>query len=37
MLTKYYLGVQINENEVGRVWGMYGGEEEYMQRFGGKT
>jgi hypothetical protein len=32
-----YLGDQIKKNEMGRVCGMYGGEEMCMQGFGGET
>ena len=36
-LTKYYSDDQIKKNEMGRARGMYGGEERYIQGFGGKT
>jgi len=34
MLTKYYSGDQIKENETGETCGTYEGEEEYVQGFG---
>jgi hypothetical protein len=36
-LTKFYSCGQIKKNEVGEACSMYGGEEMYMQDFGGKT
>jgi hypothetical protein len=35
--TKYYLGDQIEKNEMGRACSAYGGKETRIQGFGGKT
>jgi len=35
--TKYYLGDEIEKNEMGRVSGMYEGQEMCMEGFGGET
>jgi len=34
---KYYLGVQIEKNEIGGACSTYGGEEKCIQDVGGKT
>jgi hypothetical protein len=36
-LTKYYLGDQIEKNEMGGARSMYGGQERCIQSFGGET
>jgi hypothetical protein len=36
LLAKYHLCDKINEDEMGEACGMYSGEEEYIQHFGGK-
>ena len=36
-LTKYYLGYQIDKNEIGGGCSMDGGEERCTQSFGGET
>jgi hypothetical protein len=35
LLTKCYLGDKIKKNELGRACSMYGGEERYIEGFGG--
>lgn len=35
LLTKYYLGDQIQNSELGRACGIYEGEERYIEGFGG--
>ena len=37
LLTKYYLGDQIKENEMGRICGIYRRPEKCIQGFGGVT
>jgi hypothetical protein len=36
-LTKYYLGDQIEKNEMGGAYSTYGGHERCIQGFGGET
>ena len=35
--TKYYSGDKIKKNKRGEAFGMYEGEERYIQSFGGET
>ena len=37
LLTKYYLGDQIEKNEMGGACSTYGGEDRCIQNFGGET
>jgi hypothetical protein len=37
LLTKYHSCDQVKKTEMGRTCGMYGGEEKYIQSFGGET
>jgi hypothetical protein len=36
LLTDYYSGDNIKEDEMGRVYGTHGGEEKCMQSYGGE-
>jgi hypothetical protein len=36
-LTKYYLGDQIEKNEMGEAYSTYGGHKRCIQGFGGET
>jgi len=37
LLTDYYLGDKIKEDEMGRAYGTHGGEKKFMQSFGGES
>jgi hypothetical protein len=37
LLNRFYSGVQIEKNEIGRACGMYGRQERCIQGFGGET
>jgi hypothetical protein len=37
VITKYYLGDQMKNNEMAEVCGTYGGEERCIEGFGGET
>jgi hypothetical protein len=36
VFTKFYPGDQMKANEMGRACGMFGGEERYIEGFGGE-
>jgi len=37
LLTPYHCVDQIHDDEMGGVWVMYGGEEKYLEVYGGET
>ena len=37
LFTKHYSGDQIEKNEIGGACSAYGGEERYLQGYGGET